>query len=260
MNNETTKKPNSTLGLLRSGISLLIVFSVLAAALIAEAWLYYGRKTVAIVEVSNPTAIGINSGNMEDVRYINLGRIDVTAPDDPSSASPYKDFIFCINGLNISNYKLQLAYTTNNQFEYEIYPADLWDGSGEMPAASVLYTVNVSTSEVSAGSDQFYYISGAKITGTIRNLNTSAYSDPTDPEILALNSDIYHELTYGDYANRHKYAIPLYWQSNSSVTGSSGDFCHYYVLRVIWTENSKNTKETDIIYISAKNTAESSTP
>ena len=256
MNNERNSKPNNMIGLLRSGIALIVLFAVLAAAVTVDAWLYYGRTIVAISEISNPTVIGINSGNREDVRYINLGRIDVTAPDDPESASPYKDFVFCINGINIEYYKLQLAYTTNNQFEYEIYPAALWDGTGSAPAASVLYTVNVGAS---AGTDQYYYISGSKIAGTIKNLDTAAYND-AESEIRALSGDTYHDLTYEDYTNRHKYAIPLYWQSNGSFDGSTGEFCNYYVLRVIWTSGSKNTKETDIIYISAKNTAELSTP
>ena len=251
MTSETNHKENTKIRLLKAAVPMILVFAVLVSAVSVYGWLYYGRRVVAISEISNPTIIGINSGNMEDVRYIDLGRIDVTAPDDPESAAPYKDFVFCVNGINIENYMLQLAYTTNNQFEYEIYPAALWDGTGATPAAPVLYTVNVG---VDAGTNQYYYKTGSKIEGTIKNLDNSA------SEILALDDDTYHDHTYETYTNRHKYAIPLYWQSNGSISGSSGEFCNYYILRVIWTADSKNTKETDIIYISAKNTAELATP
>lgn len=255
MDKKTLDKSNIGRLLIRFGIPAIAILIVLGVTITARAWFYSGRRTVAISEISNPTIIGIGSGNEEDLRYINLGRIDVSAPDDSESARPYKDFVFCINGINILYYKLQLAYTTNNQFEYEIYPAELWDGTGSMPDASVLYTVNVTGNGVAAGTNQYYYKTGPRIEGTIKNLDTGA----TD-EIIAHSSDRYHSETYGAYTNRQKNAIPLYWQSDRSLDGSSGTFCNYYILRVIWTEDSKNNKETDIIYIAAKNTAEISQP
>ncbi len=255
MDNETSNKPNIKHAFLRYGILALALLLVIGAAITVRAWFYSGRKIVAISEISNPTIISINAGSAEDVRYIDLGRIDITAPD--AEGQRYKDFVFCVKGINIQFYKLQLAYTTNNQFSYEIYKADLWDGTGERPAASVLYTVNVigvdaSGNAVPAGTAQYYYKTEASpIAGTLKNLDTSV-SD----EILALTSDDYYDHTYEDYDIRHKNAVPLYWQSNSSLDGSFGEFCNYYILRVIWPEDAKNDKETDIIYISAKNTAE----
>ena len=255
MDKRTADKSNIRRGLLRFGLPALAILIVLGVAITARAWFYSGKSVVAISEISNPTIISINSGNMEDVRYINLGRIDVSAPDSPNEH--YKDFVFCINGINIQYYKLQLAYTTNNQFEYEVYEADLWDGTGIRPNTSVLYTVNVSDGNVSAGTEQYYYMRySTKIAGSLVNEDETVMA-----ESIALNSGYYHDSTYrvGEtdvYTNRNKYAIPLYWQSSSSLEGSSGQFCNYYILRVIWPENATNTKETDIIYIAAKNTAE----
>ena len=252
MNKESSIKSNIKSAFLRNGILALVILVILGAAVSVRAWFYSDRNVVTISEISNPTIISINAGNAEDVRYIDLGRIDVSASDEQGQY--YKDFVFCVTGINITWYKLQLAYTTNNQFRYEIYKAGLWDGNGDRPAASVLYTVNVGDGTVVPGSAQYYYkTEAAPIAGEIKNLDTSV----TD-EILALTGDEYYDKTYGNesgnYNIRHKNAVPLYWQSNETLEGNTSNFCNYYILRVIWTAESKNDKETDIIYISARNT------
>ena len=258
MNNENSNKSNIRGAFLKYGILALVLLIALCATISVRAWFYSGRRVVTISEISNPTIISINAGNAEDVRYIDLGRIDVSASDEQGQY--YKDFVFCVTGINITWYKLQLAYTTNNQFSYEIYKAELWDGVGDMPPSSVLYTVNVGSDTVIPGTAQYYYktiepgkTKPAPISGSIKNLDTSV----TD-EILALTGDEYYDKTYGNesgnYNIRHKNAVPLYWQSNETLEGNTSNFCNYYILRVIWTAESKNDKETDIIYISARNT------
>ena len=245
MKNESNKKPNNKIGLIRSGVILFVLTCLLAATLTADAWFFYGRNIFAVAEISNPTIISINAGNVEDIRYLNLSGIDV-------SNGTYKDFVFCVNGTNIDTYKLQLAYTTNNQFVYEIYPATLLT-SGEVPngsVGSVIYNVHVGDG---AGTTQQYYIPS----GTSALPGAFLNKDDEAGEILAKNSDTYHNKTYEGYTvYRDKYAIPLYWQTSGVIRGElGGDFEHYYILRVIWTSESRNSKETDIIYISAKNTA-----
>lgn len=257
MNNETTTKVNNRRKAPKAIVAALTAFALLAASMAVYAWLYSGRKTAAIAEISNPTAIFINAGNQEDIRYLDLGGIDAENGIDPDTGIGQKDFVFCVRGNNVIAYRLQLAYTTNNQFEFEVYAAS---ESSSLPADS---SVSIVRYDTHTGSDPllYYYApAGATpIAGVIRNLDSSVSN-----EILAKNNDYYHDKTYtpdgenAAYANRQKNAIPLYWQATAAATPTldptTFDFCDYYILRVKWTSNTKNDKETDIVYLSAKNT------
>ena len=79
-------------------------------------------------------------------------------------------------------------------------------------------------------------------------------------EILANPSGTYYGRTYSTYTYTNKYAVPLYWQSGTTVDDKieptnvvDNSFYDYYILRVRWSETRVNNKETDIIYISARN-------
>lgn len=229
----------------------------LFASLSAFAWLNHTRNLAAVAQVSNPTSIYINAANREDIKYLTLNGIDVTGADE------HKDYVFCVRGNAVSSYKLQLAYTTNNQFEYEIYHAKLSD-SATVPAGSLGEVVYLTHP---AQNEQHYYIPSGQspLAGSLKN-------EKTGTEILAKDDDDdYYTLTYGSYTNVQKYARPLYWQTTNvesagfddpTYTGS-GDFCDYYVLRVKWDrakDNAEsagltlqNSKETDMIYITARN-------
>ena len=256
MNTETTTKVNNRRRPPKAVIAALLAFVMLAVSMTAYAWFYYGRKVAGISEISNPTAIFINAGNQEDIRYLDLGGIDVESGVDPDTHIGHKDFVFCVRGNNVQAYKLQLAYTTNNQFEFELYAAT--ETSSE-PSGDTLALVYYDTHSGNDPTLYYYAPAGATpIAGTLLNEDTAV----TD-ETIAKNSDYYHNKTYtpdganAAYTNRHKFAIPLYWQASSSAyptLDAHFDFCDYYILRVKWTSNTKNDKETDIVYISAKNT------
>ena len=86
---------------------------------------------------------------------------------------------------------------------------------------------------------------------------------------MDIDSKSFHERNYGDnktddsgnitvetYPYVNVYAEPLYWQvKNIPVTGQLGDagFVDYYVLKIKWEgKGLTNTKETDMIYITAR--------
>lgn len=251
MNNETTTKLNKSRKTSKTLVAMILAFVLLALSMAAYAWFYSGRKAAGISEISNPTAIFINAGNQEDIRYLDLGGIDA------ENGGGHKDFVFCVRGNNVAAYKLQLAYTTNNQFEFEIYSAT---ESSALPSGNPLATVRYDTHD--GGTSPLYYYAAAgatPIAGALLNENTVVSG-----EILAKNNDYYHDKTYtpdganSPYANRQKNAIPLYWQATGAVNPTLDehfDFCDYYILRVIWDPDvTKNDKETDIVYLSAKNT------
>ena len=253
---ESTSKSNKNRRLLRTGITAAVLLTVLSISIAVEAWFYYGRSTAAISEVSDPMAMFIKAGNREDVRYIELGGIDVeNQGTEMSGDKKYMDFVFCVEGSNVEYFKLQLAYTTNNQFEYEIYPAtETTDPVPNNNGGYVDYTLHDGTNTV-----KHYYIAD----GTTALRGDFLNDKTVDSELLGKdNTDDdeekrYYDMTYGTYSNHHKYAVPLYWQADEIQRAdyhNQPNFYNYYILRVIWNNNAINNKETDIIYISAKNT------
>lgn len=251
MKKETTKVNNGR-GTPKTVVAALLAFVLLCASMAAYAWFYVGRRTAAITEISNPTAIFINTGNEEDIRYLDLGGID-------AEAGTYKDFVFCVRGNNVGSYKLQLAYTTNNQFEFEVYAAT---ESASAPAGASTGVVIYDTHDDVSSTLYYSAPAGASpIPGELVNDTVVGAGD--EAETLALTGgDRYYAETYtpsgsnSPYANHHKHAVPLYWQATAAIQPTLDehfDFCDYYILRVKWTANTKNDKETDIVYISAKN-------
>lgn len=221
-------------------IPMILIMALAACMLPSLAWFYEGRKAAAVEAVSTPTSIFINAANEEDIRYMDLSGIDV-------EDGTYKDFVFCVRGNSIGAYKIQLAYTTNNQFSYELYPATMTTGA--VPPGAVGSVVWYTHPE--QNTQRYYIPSGTSpLTGTFKN--------KIDGQILARNADTYYNNTYGSYTNVHQYARPLYWQTDSAILTSLDaeySFCDYYILRVIWNSSAQNTKETDIIYITARNEA-----
>ena len=245
---------------------LLMVALILLGTTSVFGWFVYDRHVDAIAKTSNPTAIFIGAGNEEDIMYMDLSDIDVNSVnsyDENEVTHYYKDFVFCIRGINVPTYRLQLAYTTNNQVNYTIYPAK--EGNEVNVKGYLVYTPHTTGS-----SSVRYYIesSASPVGGTYLNKNTST--------ITGKNNDSYYTDTYDDYSNTyvHTYAVPIYWQSYNilfseqddgkdhsrenfyiSDNNHNGEFCDYYFLRVSWTGEKTNDKETDIIYITAKNIA-----
>ena len=234
----------------KATVAIIAALAVFAAGIAVYAWFYNSRHVSAATEIADPTAFFINAGNQEDVRYLDLGGIDV------ETEQKYKDFVVCVRGQFVNTYKLQLAYTTNNQFEFELYDATMTANEAAVPGDAKC--LSVYDTHDGSGVTQYYYApAGATAyAGTILNLDTSA------SEILAKTNDTYYTKTYKPsgaavtYDNRHKYAVPLYWQTNSTIStvlDMNSEFSMYFILRVKWDPSLKNEKETDIVYISAKN-------
>ena len=113
--------------------SIFLLALTLAVAIPSFAW--FSRKVItAYAPVSSNESLYIGAGHIsilrrqeddslyfdpdvpfEDVRYLYLNAIDATDGND------YQDFVFCVYGESISQFRLQFGHTTNNQFSYEIY-------------------------------------------------------------------------------------------------------------------------------------------
>lgn len=209
------------------------------------AWFSIMRMLASYAPISKPQSLYIGAGHreidevnhvflddhFEDIRYLYFNGIDVNEEAD------HYDYVFCIFGKAVSHYKLQLAYTTNNQFTYEIFPAT---ESDVYSADAVAYTTHTAPPET-------YYYSAASLTP----LAGDYLNDQTvDGELLADSSQ--HTATYGAYGILDKYAEPLYWQTTNAEAGHPrGDFINYYILRVNLNGKTANDRETDVICIAA---------
>ncbi|MGN0655242.1 MAG: hypothetical protein ACI4KR_00470 [Ruminiclostridium sp.] len=209
-------------------IGAAAIAAVAALSVTVYAWFTNQRRLDTITKINAPTALSIGAGAKEDSMYIDMGGIDV-------DTGTYKDFVFCVfSDTTAGNYKIQLAHTTNIGFTYEIYKSE---DNGDENNVAVLYT------DQNGGSH--YYTKGDQLGGAYIN---------RDPVTL-IAGDAYHEESYGAYQKEYvqKNAEPLYWQSDiippANTVGSG--FVDYYILRVSWTAEVKNNKETDMVYITA---------
>ena len=223
-------------------ITVVILAAMLIAATPVLAWFYVKKNLGAYVPVSSPESLYIGAGHrdietemFEDIRYLYFDSIDAAKNIE------YWDHVFCVYGKAISHFKIQLAYTTNNQFTYAIYPAS--ESSVESEGA-VRYTTHTSTPQT-----YYYSINGEALAGATLNETT------VDGKRLGIldSENTYFYNTYGNYTNIDKYAVPIYWQTTGYQTGNrNADFVNYYILRVGMNGKSANDRETDIICIAAK--------
>ncbi len=224
---QTSEKKNRLIR--RLSFAVLIAACVFAAAGAARAWLSYERRAAAIAEIDAPMSLWIRAGNDEDAMYLDMSNINV------AGTQKYKDFVFAIAGEYINSFKIQLAYTTNNQFSYDLYYADEVSSTDEY---DVKYYSKVS--------DEYHYYAstGSQIAMDVLNgLNGS--------DRKAKASDSYYTDTYGSYTTVHENARPVYCQTTDSVTVHQTPFVQFFILHVSWDSDRENDRETDMIYISA---------
>jgi hypothetical protein len=200
-----------------------------------------------VTKVSTPIELEIRSGDKEDAAMIDLGDIDV------EEENKSKKYVFCVTSDKECHYGLQLAYTTNIPFKYTIYKATKGKNGDEL----VAYTTQDGTDS--------YYTQGDQLKGSYLNQDSSTS--------IAINdtTNSYWTSTYGGYDNVQKNAMPVYWQSNNTLSGdadseyeymkltantsdSDNNYTQYYILEVNWeaAKNISNDGETDIIYITTK--------
>ena len=221
--------------IIRTAIVCVLLLSVVGMSVYA--WLAADKRLLAYAPVSSPEALYIGAGHrdilnntFEDIRYMYFDGLDAEDED-------YVDKVFCVYGKGISNYRIQLAYTTNNPFVYELYHATESDTYSE---GAIEYKTHQETPAT-----YYYSISGEAMSG--------AYLNKAELESIA-NSNKHLE-TYGSYLNVQKNAEPIYWQTPASpaeVGDNKDDFVNYYILRVCKGSITQNTKETDILCIAAR--------
>ena len=253
------------------------------------AWFYNERSVGDLERVDTPTKLFITAAH-DDIKYLQLNDIKVS-----DSSENKKYYVFCVSGKSASYYNLQLAYTTNNQFEYFVYPAKQLttsqvEGGATYQAKHTAHDDNGNETETYyyaietdpsinnpnnsfSGLEHYRLWSGSVIQQDDRGIVTS-YLNKTDGSLIA--NDTKHNITYhykeydsnspGDSGvGAQLYGEPIYWLAKRIKSGmdASNEFINYYILEINWEKAKeaagsaglKDDKETDIIYIIAEATS-----
>ena len=248
MDNDKSKKNNKTRKLyISSVIALILALAALVAVTLS--WFFYRRELDTLTWIKTPIRLEIGSGNNHDIAYLDLGSIDADTPNRTIER------VFCVYGEPVDIYSLQLAYTTNIAFYYDIYRASYDPDKG-----NVVFTY---TDKDGDHTEKFLYD-----TNSTPVIQAKPLSAMTTDEISAHQS---HNLSYGDdnglnAAAKNKVqsnAEPLYWLASenglnvmnplyvaTNLTTGSACFCDYYVMKIHWDEGTViNDKETDMVYL-----------
>ena len=227
--------------LILSGAALVISALLLA---ISYAWFCTQREMTTAAWIKAPIVLDIRAGNDKEIKYLDMGDIEVGEGKNGS-----KDYVFCVYGKPVDNYSLQLAYTTNIAFHYDVYRADLKaDGSGKV------------TFESPDNRATFDIVGNPVISGLSMNEIKAKNESPAKYQS--------HALSYGDEKKENIVARtkvqannePLYFLAEENgikvmrpcpdniIDGK--EFLDYYVIRVSWKKGEVHEdKETDIVYL-----------
>ena len=236
-NNDNIKKEKRRY--ITSVIALIVTLVIFLA--VTFAWLFRQRELDTLSWIKTPMVLNIGSGKNHDIAQLDMGSIDVTKGD--------RYYVFCVYGKPVDNYSLQLAYTTNIPFYYDIYRADDVQTGG--------------STHVHYNDEDFYYKEADQV------IAAKPLNKLSDNEISKHQR---HSLSDGDDKGENAIkkekvqtnAEPLYWLASNSKgislmeprniqTDTNDDkyFCDYYVIHVYWDEGTvSNDKETDMIYLS----------
>lgn len=116
--------------IIQISVALLLTLALLVAYPIYS-WFRLQRQIARYEKISVPNSLYITAARREDSRYIEMDNIDITATWSKDSDgtyiadATYQDYVFTVAGDYVTSYTLQLAHTTNNNYKYEIFEADV---------------------------------------------------------------------------------------------------------------------------------------
>lgn len=236
MNSEYKKQKKklivSCVALLVSGLLLVISY----------AWFYMQREMSTAAWIKAPIVLDIRAGNNQAIKYLDMGDIEVG-----DGTAGYKDYVFCVYGKPVDNYSLQLAYTTNIAFHYDVYRANL------DPNGSIVF-------QSPDNMAKFNTVGDPVISGLSMNEIAKKGESPAKYQS--------HDLSYGDEKKENivdkrkvqRNNEPLYFLAEENGVKvmkprnilENNDFRDYYVIHVSWKAGEVHEdKETDIVYLTA---------
>lgn len=227
-------------------VAALTMTLAVLVAIPTMAWFAHQKKLSTMAKVNSPAKLSLRSGAGEDIIQFKMADID-------AENGNYKDFVFCVEGEDISQYNIQLAHTTNINFTYTLYqanPDEDYDPSTDTGGVEYITETR----------DKVYYMpANSALEGSYVNSKDVTYEDQGVTRKEGTSG--YEKPSYNNGDALQKYAEPLYWQTSSAITADGTEydedsderaFRNYYVLRVSWGSDVKNDKETDLIYITVE--------
>lgn len=250
-NNEINSKKNRKKSIRRLFLAALGLIGVSVAS-VAYAWFFYKRQIDTFAWIKTPIFLEIGSGNNHSIVHLDMGSIDAENSNNEAL------YVFCVYGEPIDLYSLQLAYTTNIAFYYDIYRADYVPNGQD---SNVTFTY---TDDGGEKTEYFKYNPESTPVISAKPLNKM--------ELNVVKAHQSHRLSYGDEKGENPVgtdkvqsnAEPLYWLASENgvsvlnprnigmTQAGNGYFCDYFVIRVHWDEGTViNDKETDMVYLTA---------
>ena len=244
----------------------LVIALLCTTAIPVYAWFSYQDKIEAMSKIKEPPSINLASGGDDPALYINLENIDVSSGTD-------KFIVFSVEPGKYSAYDIQLSHTTNIPFTYELYRV-MEDEHGTIDYTD--HTRNFdSETELNVETELHYsimnnYSYGSTVTAGMVNLVNVNPDDRSSGRILGDESALAskNRLNYdATDDNVNQYVKPLYSVARKipKIDTDGSEDRDYYAIKLIWQTDSTvkegtaqywnyafNNKETDIIYISAK--------
>ena len=234
--NTENKKKNRKLIL--SGAALVISALLLV---VSYGWFYIQREMTTTAWIKAPIVLDIRAGNNKDIKYLDMGNIEVGEGKAGS-----KDYVFCVYGKPVDNYSLQLAYTTNIAFHYDVYRADLVEnGPGDVVFES---PENKAT---------FNKVGNPVISGLSMNEIKENNESPTKYQSHNLSYDDEKKENIVDKSKVQVNNEPLYFLAEENGVNVmrprniiDNEFIDYYIIHVSWKAGEVHEdKETDIVYL-----------
>lgn len=265
MNKEVAalKKIIDKVNKLSLSVKIQLVIAILCTmAIPVYAWFAYQDRIEALSKVKEPPSINLASGGEDPALYISLENIDV------NTTNHEKYVVFSVEPGKYSAYDIQLTHTTNIPFTYELYRVrqnnengtieytdhsiDVNGGKTELKYSIMTTAAGTTNGKITLKDINQNDDSPNRILGDENELETYSrrnYNTGTD-EVNQYVEPIYSvarripQLSVGDdgSSDRDYYAIKITWQVNPNIGVDDADYWNY----------AFNNKETDIIYISAK--------
>jgi len=238
----------------------LIIALISTAAIPVYAWFAYQDKIEVMSKVKEPPSINLASGGDDPALYISLENIDV-------SSGTEKYIVFSVEPGKYSAYDIQLSHTTNIPFTYELYRVTE-DENGSIEYTD--HTRNVDEETELHYSIMTEYTYDSTVTAGKVNLidvnpdNKSSGRTLGDETTLATKNRRNYDISFD---NVNQYVKPLYSIARKipKIDSDNNEDRDYFAIKLIWQIDTTiqegnaqywnyafNNKETDIIYISAK--------
>ena len=265
-------------------VAAIFLTVVLLIAIPVAAWFANRREIVKLQRVSSPNALYLSAAHREDSSCFEINGVDaeeivvdgygtkILDGQGKEQKITHKDYVFSVTGDAVDKFTIQLAYTTNNPFTYEVYAAKELTTNPREPGVPVDYVEYELTGKGVTGmpvitgitptppAHLFYKVdttvteggASGKYNGRYLNSSTGTEADQS-----------YHADTYDGYGRVDGDAEPVYWQATNvsakpgEVNANKEAFSRHFILRVKWEagELDNTAKETDIIYITVKATS-----